>query len=135
MTAQGRRDGTTKDEPFAWESREFLRKKAIGQVCHHRCLTKAGSCLLSVSSNQAFHKLGMLAQPCVFRIDYTLEGVAREFGSVFIGTSNPPENLAVSIVEAGWARVRGGQQQSPYMEELTRVLELAQQHELGMFTK
>ena len=30
--AQGKRDGTTKDEPFAWESREFLRKKLIGQA-------------------------------------------------------------------------------------------------------
>ena len=30
--AQGKRDGTSKDEPFAWESREFLRKKLIGQV-------------------------------------------------------------------------------------------------------
>lgn len=29
---QGKRDGTTKDEPFAWQAREFLRKKLIGQV-------------------------------------------------------------------------------------------------------
>lgn len=32
----GRRDGTTKDEPFAWESREFLRKKCIGKECVFR---------------------------------------------------------------------------------------------------
>ncbi len=29
---QARRDGSTQDEPFAWDSREFLRRKAIGQV-------------------------------------------------------------------------------------------------------
>lgn len=30
--AQGRRDGSTADEPFAWQSREFLRKLTIGKV-------------------------------------------------------------------------------------------------------
>mmetsp|Transcript_9984 Transcript_9984/g.28669 ORF Transcript_9984/g.28669 Transcript_9984/m.28669 type:complete len:953 (+) Transcript_9984:302-3160(+) len=100
----GRRDGSSKDEPFAWQAREFLRKKAIGQSC-------------------------------VFRIDYTVEGIAREFGSVFIGQSNPPENLALSVVQAGWAKVRGGQQQSPYFEELTRAQEMAEQNSVGMFTK
>ena len=29
---QGKRDGSIKDEPFAWEAREFLRKKCVGQV-------------------------------------------------------------------------------------------------------
>jgi hypothetical protein len=29
---QGKRDGSTRDEAFAWDSREFLRKKLIGQV-------------------------------------------------------------------------------------------------------
>jgi hypothetical protein len=28
----GKRDGTTKDEPFAWQSREWLRNKLIGKV-------------------------------------------------------------------------------------------------------
>ncbi|GLC57824.1 hypothetical protein PLESTB_001270800 [Pleodorina starrii] len=32
----GKRDGSSKDEPFAWESREFLRKKCIGQPCVFR---------------------------------------------------------------------------------------------------
>ncbi|GFR42157.1 hypothetical protein Agub_g3009 [Astrephomene gubernaculifera] len=32
----GKRDGTSKDEPFAWDSREFLRKKCIGQPCVFR---------------------------------------------------------------------------------------------------
>jgi hypothetical protein len=30
--AQGKRDGSTRDETFAWGSREFLREKLIGQV-------------------------------------------------------------------------------------------------------
>lgn len=30
--SQGKRDGSTKDEPFAWEAKEFLRKKAVGQA-------------------------------------------------------------------------------------------------------
>lgn len=72
----GRRDGTTPDEPFAWQAREFLRKRAIGQ-------------------------------PCVFRVDYTLDAVAgREFGSVFVGEAK--DNLAVAVVEAGWAKVGRG---------------------------
>mmetsp|Transcript_36162 Transcript_36162/g.91251 ORF Transcript_36162/g.91251 Transcript_36162/m.91251 type:complete len:949 (-) Transcript_36162:968-3814(-) len=100
----GRRDGTTKDEPFAWQSREFLRKKAIGQ-------------------------------PCIFRVDYVLENVSREFGSVFIGQSTPPENLAMSVVQAGWAAVRGGKQQSPYFEELSSASEMAQQSGIGMYAK
>ncbi|KXZ48282.1 hypothetical protein GPECTOR_29g59 [Gonium pectorale] len=32
----GKRDGSAKDEPFAWESREFLRRKCIGQPCVFR---------------------------------------------------------------------------------------------------
>ncbi|KAI3435969.1 hypothetical protein D9Q98_002027 [Chlorella vulgaris] len=32
----GRRDGSTKDEPFAWQSREFLRKFAVGKPCVFR---------------------------------------------------------------------------------------------------
>ena len=31
---QGRRDGSSRDEPFAWEAREFLRTLAIGKVGH-----------------------------------------------------------------------------------------------------
>lgn len=32
LHVQARRDGSTADEPFAWQSREFLRQKTIGQV-------------------------------------------------------------------------------------------------------
>lgn len=43
-------------------------------------------------------------QPCTFKVDYTLPiAPGMEFGSVFIG--DQPENLAVTVVAAGWARV------------------------------
>jgi hypothetical protein len=32
VVCQGRSDGVSQDEPFAWSAREFLRKKAIGKV-------------------------------------------------------------------------------------------------------
>lgn len=69
----GKRDGSTLDEPFAWQSREFLRKKCIGQSV-------------------------------VFRVDYAVEAIGnREFGSVFLGQQ---DNVALSVVAAGWAKVR-----------------------------
>ena len=43
-------------------------------------------------------------QACTFKVDYTLPiAPGMEFGSVFIG--DQPENLAVTVVTAGWARV------------------------------
>ena len=54
-------------------------------------------------------------QPCTFRVDYKLDSVpGREFGSVFLASN---ENLALSVVAAGWAKARASQanlkQQSP----------------------
>lgn len=41
-------------------------------------------------------------QACVFSVDYKVEALSdREFGSVFLGK----ENVAVSVVSAGWAKV------------------------------
>jgi hypothetical protein len=34
---QGKRDGSSRDEPYAWESREWLRNKLIGQVGAEAC--------------------------------------------------------------------------------------------------
>lgn len=98
----GRRDGTTKDEPFAWESREFLRKKCIGQ-------------------------------PCVFRTDYKVEQLGnREFGSVFLGK----ENLAMTVVSAGWAKVNPvGTTKSPYFEDLEKEQASAEAKEIGVWNK
>lgn len=53
-------------------------------------------------------------QPCTFRVDYKLDSVpGREFGSVFLASN---ENLALSVVAAGWAKARSQArliQQSP----------------------
>lgn len=47
----------------------------------------------------------MALQPCTFRVEYTLDNIpGREFGSIFIGAQN--ENVAASVVAAGWAKVR-----------------------------
>jgi hypothetical protein len=66
--SQARRD--TKDEPWAWQSREYLRKKVIGKAV-------------------------------VFKVDYTVPSINREFGSVFLDDTN----LAIDVVANGWARV------------------------------
>ena len=43
-------------------------------------------------------------QACTFKVDYILENIpGREFGSVFIGSS---ENVALTVVSKGWAKVR-----------------------------
>eukprot|EP00798_Chlamydomonas_sp_ICE-L_P007216 gene7216-323_t len=99
----GKRDGSTKDEAFAWQAREFLRTRAIGQ-------------------------------PVVFKIDYVVEQIGnREFGSVFVGQK---DNLAISVVTAGWAKVRvTGSNSSPYIEELKKAEEAAQVSGLGVWTK
>ncbi|CAI5514726.1 unnamed protein product [Closterium sp. Naga37s-1] len=97
-----RRDG--RDEPFAWESREFLRKKCIGQEV-------------------------------VFKVDYAVPSIHREFGNVFMGDTN----IALAIVQAGWARVRpqvgSSTDVSPYLEQLLKAEEAAKAEELGIWTK
>eukprot|EP00210_Caulerpa_lentillifera_P002078 g1993.t1 len=97
----GRRDGSVKDESFAWDSREYLRKKAIGQSC-------------------------------VFRTEYTVEQLNnRDFGTVFIGS----ENLGLTMVENGWARVnRQGSERSYNFEELEKAEAAAQNQALGLWT-
>ncbi|KAF6144490.1 hypothetical protein GIB67_009589 [Kingdonia uniflora] len=92
------------DEPFAWESREYLRKLCIGKEV-------------------------------TFRVDYTVSSIGREFGSVFLGD----KNLAVLVVQDGWAKVRDqGQQKgeaSPYLAELLRLEEIAKQQGFGRWSK
>jgi hypothetical protein len=41
-------------------------------------------------------------QACVFKVDYVVEQITRDFGSVFIGQ----ENVALTVVSNGWAKVR-----------------------------
>ncbi|XP_051115668.1 ribonuclease TUDOR 2-like [Andrographis paniculata] len=92
------------DEPFAWDSREFLRKLCIGKEV-------------------------------LFRVDYLVPSIKREFGSVFLGTNN----VASLVVAAGWAKVRGqGQQKgeaSPHLAELQSLEEQAKQQGLGRWSR
>jgi staphylococcal nuclease domain-containing protein 1 len=93
----GRRD--TKDEPFAFASREFLRKKVIGKKVQ-------------------------------FRIDYVVPGGTRELGVVMLGD----ENLAETVVAAGWARLRqqkGNSEGSPLAEAAAS----AEAAGLGLWTR
>ncbi|KAH7296655.1 hypothetical protein KP509_26G032900 [Ceratopteris richardii] len=95
----------TQDEPFAWDSREFLRKRSIGKEV-------------------------------IFKVDYVVSTINREFGSVFIGE----KNLALEVVEAGWAKVRPqlGQnsgEASPYLEELEQLEQQAKQKGIGMWNR
>ncbi|PKA54817.1 hypothetical protein AXF42_Ash000652 [Apostasia shenzhenica] len=94
----------TIDEPFAWNSREFLR---------HHCIGKE----------------------VVFKVDYTVANINREFGTVFLGD----KNIACLVVSEGWAKVKeqGPQkgEPSPALTELLHLEEQAKQQELGRWTK
>ncbi|XP_073036782.1 ribonuclease TUDOR 1-like [Primulina eburnea] len=93
------------DEPFAWDSREFLRKLCIGKEV-------------------------------TFKVDYTVASINREFGTVFLGDNN---NVALTVVAAGWAKVKDvGQQKgeaSPYLAELLRLEDQAKQQGVGRWSR
>eukprot|EP00238_Polyblepharides_amylifera_P007388 CAMPEP_0196585856 /NCGR_PEP_ID=MMETSP1081-20130531/52270_1 /TAXON_ID=36882 /ORGANISM="Pyramimonas amylifera, Strain CCMP720" /LENGTH=945 /DNA_ID=CAMNT_0041907545 /DNA_START=120 /DNA_END=2957 /DNA_ORIENTATION=- len=108
-----------RDEPHAWESREFLRRVCIGREV-------------------------------VFRVDYSVPSIGREFGSVHVRTEAEAgggashENLAFWVVQNGWARVRQptsgpaggvGGECSPDIEELIRLSEAAQNAGVGVWAK
>lgn len=43
----------------------------------------------------------------MFRVDYTVEVAGnKEFGSLFLQNGQQQENVALSIVQNGWAKVR-----------------------------
>jgi endonuclease YncB( thermonuclease family) len=73
-------------------------------------------------------------QRCVFKVDYTIDAAGgREFGSVVI---NERENVAVTVVAAGWAKVRPvGGQQSPYYEDLVKAGGAAEARGAGVHAK
>lgn len=50
-------------------------------------------------------------QAVVFRVDYVVEVAGnKEFGSVFLQQGTQQENVALSIVQNGWAKVRSTRQ-------------------------
>jgi staphylococcal nuclease domain-containing protein 1 len=70
----------------------------------------------------------------VFRVDYQLEQAGnKEFGTVFV---NEKENVAVSLVGAGLAKVRTpGGSQSAFYDELVKAAADAEAKGLGVHTK
>ena len=99
VALQARRDGSTLDEPFAWQSREYLRQKCVGQVLN---VKKYARCILMVLTITITGACRL--QACTFKVDYVLENIpGREFGSVFLSGKN--ENLALLVVSSGWSKV------------------------------
>ncbi|XP_074309223.1 ribonuclease TUDOR 1-like [Silene latifolia] len=100
-----RRDGV--DEPFAWESREFLRKLCIGKEVTF--LTHA-------------------TPP-------TQSGMAREFATVLLGSSTS-QNVSKLVVAQGWAKVKEQKSESNEdVAELLRLEEQAKEQGLGKWSK
>ncbi|KAK9678042.1 hypothetical protein RND81_11G184300 [Saponaria officinalis] len=102
-----RRDGV--DEPFAWESREFLRKLCVGKEVTF--LTHA-------------------TPP-------TQSGMVREFATVLLGGSTA-QNVSKLVVAQGWAKVKEQSQKSESNEdvaELLRLEEQAKEQGLGKWSK
>lgn len=83
---QGKRDGSTRDEAFAWESREFLRKKLIGQVM--------GRDQQLPSNRQLCHilTLGALCFPAALRVQGGL-----------CGGGGWQQGVWLSVPAAGWS--------------------------------
>ena len=100
----GRADN--RDEPYAWEAREFLRRTCIGREV-------------------------------VFRVDYTVPTIGREFGTVYVRVaSGTQENVSFGVVQHGYAKVRqGGSEQSPDIEQLQRIQEAAAEAGVGLWAK
>lgn len=50
--------------------------------------------------------IGVCSQAVVFKVDYVVEVAGnKEFGSVFLQRGQQQENIALSIVQNGWAKV------------------------------
>ncbi|XP_057530825.1 ribonuclease TUDOR 1-like [Amaranthus tricolor] len=100
-----RRD--TYDEPFAWESREYLRKLCVGQVVSFKRKKEDIPSLMTGTG-------------------------AREFGSVLLDG----KDLAKMVVSNGWAKVKELKGDvSPEYQELLQLEEQAKQQGLGKWSK
>ncbi|XP_073353655.1 ribonuclease TUDOR 1 [Aegilops tauschii subsp. strangulata] len=94
------------DEPFAWESREYLRKLCVERL-----------------------------QEVTFRVDYTAPNIGREFGTVYLGDKNVAYLVVAAgwarVKEQG---PKGGEP-LPNVSELLRLEEVAKQQGLGRWSK
>lgn len=85
-----------------------------------------------------------LGKEVVFKVDYVIKSIGRDFGSVFLANNN--DNVAMLVISQGWAKVReplsqpmgprqGQQEQkveaSPYLAELLRLEEKAKTEGVG----
>ena len=98
ISYQARRGGT--DEPFAWDSREFLRNLCIGKVPNLGSMSPSSVGLLIILM-LVMTLTYFFLQEVAFRVDYAVPSIGREFGSVFIGD----KNVAMLVVSKGWAKV------------------------------
>ncbi|GFS55544.1 staphylococcal nuclease domain-containing protein 1 [Trichonephila inaurata madagascariensis] len=100
-------EGATKDEPFAWEAREFLRKKLIGKrVCFTYEKSNKGQTAPSTPAPNE-------RKP------------SREYGIVYNGTDTSAENVAESLVSEGLATPRHGARNNEYVQKLIELEEAA----------
>ena len=74
-------------------------------------------------------------KPVVFKVDYAVESIGREFGTVYV---NESENAAYVQIAEGFARVkesRNASEASPYIEQFRQAEEGAKAKGLGMWNK
>ena len=45
-------------------------------------------------------------QKCVFRVDYKIDTIDRDFGTVSVERDGTHVDLGLAVVKAGWAKVR-----------------------------
>ncbi|GFT29562.1 staphylococcal nuclease domain-containing protein 1 [Nephila pilipes] len=95
----------SKENEFAWEAREFLRKKLIGKRV----------CFTYEKSNKG--QQGTTAP--------NEKKVTREYGIVYNGTDTSAENVAESLVSEGLAEHRPGGRNNEYVQKLKELEEAA----------
>jgi len=102
----------TQDEPFAWQSREFLRQLTIGKQVTYTIEYKAPS---------------------------TQDKKAKEYGLVYlVGKGSEQESLAKLIVGKGWATVRRPKSDKEPREDVAELIQLeedAKSSGIGIFDK
>jgi endonuclease YncB( thermonuclease family) len=80
-----------------------------------------------------------VGQEVVFRVDYSVPAIGREFATVYVRVPQTGRQQSVSfaVVSAGWARVRpaapGSNDAAPELPELLRLQEVATAAGLGLW--
>ncbi|GBL80625.1 Nuclease domain-containing protein 1 [Araneus ventricosus] len=95
-------EGATKDEPFAFEAREFLRKKLIGKRV----------CFTYEKQNKG-------------QTTTTEKKPTREYGIVYNGTDTSAENVAESLVSEGLVSPRHSVRNNEYIQKLIELEDIA----------